>query len=82
MIKARNGTAGHPQAGRDETPPAQSAGEQVEDTVTALAQHAERVLPEIARRLFTLDPACLLAELPNAQLKLCSLPLGGARTMS
>ncbi len=96
--KARDGTAGHPQAGRDETLPGRSTGQQVgvrpegappassrasqtpalqpdqkaEDALSELAQHAERVLPEIARRLFTLDPAHPLADLPNAQLKVCS----------
>ena len=46
------------------------------------ARHAEQTLPEIARRLFTLDPADPLADLPNAQLKVCSLLLNGERTMS
>ena len=52
------------------------------DTVNQRAQYAERLLPEIARRLFTLDPAHPLADLPNAQLKVCSLLMGGPHTMS
>ena len=59
-----------------------AAGHTAADTVSERAQYAERLLPEIARRLFTLDPAHPLADLPNAQLKICSLLLGGPRTMS
>ncbi len=54
----------------------------VAETVSERAEHAEQLLPEIARRLFTLDPSHPLADLPNAQLKVCSLLLGGPRTMS
>ncbi|MBC8143740.1 MAG: MarR family transcriptional regulator [Armatimonadetes bacterium] len=42
----------------------------------------EQMLPEIARRLFTVSPESPLAELPNAQLKVCSSLLNGWRTMS
>ena len=42
----------------------------------------ERLLPEIARRMFTVPPGSPLAELPNAQLKVCSLLLEGRHTMS
>lgn len=42
----------------------------------------ERILPEIARRMFTVPPGSPLAELPNAQLKVCGLLLEGRRTMS
>jgi DNA-binding MarR family transcriptional regulator len=41
----------------------------------------ERILPEIARRMFTLAPNSPLAELPGTQLKVCSLLLDGRRTM-
>lgn len=47
-----------------------------------LAACAEQLLPDIARRLFTLSPEDPLSHLPGAQLKLCSLLLNGARTMS
>lgn len=46
------------------------------------ARRAEQALPEIARRLFTLLPDDALANLPGTQLKVCSLLLGGPRTMS
>jgi DNA-binding MarR family transcriptional regulator len=46
------------------------------------ASALERILPEIARRMFTVPPGSPLAELPNAQLKVCSLLLEGRRTMS
>jgi len=42
----------------------------------------ERMLPEIARRLFTLPPDSPLAELTNTQLKVCTLLLTGQHTMS
>ncbi|MBC7804905.1 MAG: MarR family transcriptional regulator [Akkermansiaceae bacterium] len=42
----------------------------------------ERILPEIARRMFTVPPGSPLAELPSAQLKVCSLLLEGRHTMS
>ncbi|MBC8136369.1 MAG: MarR family transcriptional regulator [Fibrella sp.] len=46
------------------------------------ASALERILPEIARRMFTVPPGSPLAELPNAQLKVCSLLLEGPHTMS
>lgn len=46
------------------------------------ASALERILPEIARRMFTVPPGSPLAELPNAQLKVCSLLLEGRHTMS
>jgi DNA-binding MarR family transcriptional regulator len=58
------------------------SNEAEEDALTLRARRAEQALPEIARRLFTLDPDDALAQLPGAQLKVCSLLLGGARTMS
>lgn len=50
--------------------------------VTERARRAEQALPEIARRLFTFLPEDALANLPSAQLKVCSLLLGGPRTMT
>ena len=47
------------------------------------AEHLERVLPEIALRLFTLDPSHPLADLPQAQMKICVLLFqNGPRTVS
>ena len=40
------------------------------------------MLPEIARRLFTLPPDSPLAELTNTQLKVCAVLLAGQHTMS
>jgi DNA-binding MarR family transcriptional regulator len=54
--------------------------------VAVQAAHIERTLPEIARRLFTPDDEASghspLAELPNAQLKVCYLLADGRRTVS
>lgn len=55
------------------------------DTPASPNVHAvaiESLLPEIARRLFTIEPGSLLAELTNSQLKLVSLLLTGRRTMT
>ena len=55
------------------------------DTTVPPNEHAvaiESLLPEIARRLFTLEPGSPLAELTNPQLKLVSLLLTGRRTMT
>lgn len=46
------------------------------------ASALERILPEIARRMFTVPSGSPLAELPSTQLKVCSLLLEGRRTMS
>ena len=37
------------------------------------AERVEQIIPMIARRLFVIDPAHPLAEMPIAQLRLCSL---------
>lgn len=52
------------------------------DTDTDHAVAIERIMPEIARRLFTVGLGSPLAELPSTQLKVCSLLLEGRRTMS
>jgi Transcriptional regulators len=53
------------------------------DALPYQAAHLERMLPEIALRLFTLDPEHPLADLPQAQMKVCVLLFqNGPRTLS
>lgn len=54
------------------------------DTADLAAQAAqlEQLLPELARRLFTIDPEHPLGELPISQLRVCALLQAGERTMS
>ncbi len=54
-----------------------------DDEIELQAAHLEQLLPSLARRLFTVEPDHPLADLPVAQLRVCSLLLQrGARTMS
>jgi DNA-binding MarR family transcriptional regulator len=43
--------------------------------IAAQAERLETVMPAIAQRLFTVDPSHPLADMPIAQLRLCSLLL-------
>lgn len=52
------------------------------DTVEQQATRMERLLPELARRLFTVDHDSPLSDLPVAQIRLCGLLQTGGRTMS
>ncbi|MBC8101792.1 MAG: MarR family transcriptional regulator [Cytophagales bacterium] len=45
------------------------------DTIAAQAAHLETVMPAIAQRLFTVAPTHPLADMPIAQLRVCSLLL-------
>jgi len=73
---------GHPApaAARD------AGGTGANDFLAAQAAHLERMLPEIARRLFTPGDEASgqspLSDLPNAQLKLCYLLVDGRLTVS
>lgn len=53
-----------------------------ESTVEEQASELERLLPALMRRMFTLDPSHLVAELPVAQLRVCSILQGGPRMFS
>jgi DNA-binding MarR family transcriptional regulator len=48
----------------------------------AQAGKLEQVLPEIARRLFTLAPEHPVSELPIGQVRVCSILLNGPLTLS
>jgi DNA-binding MarR family transcriptional regulator len=53
-----------------------------DDTLCDQAARLEWLLPALLRRLFTLDPAHPVAELPLAQLRVCMILQAGPRTMS
>jgi len=54
-----------------------------DDEIKLQAAQLEQLLPGLARRLFTVEPDHPLADLPIAQLRVCSLLLQhGARPMS
>ena len=54
-----------------------------DDEIELQAAQLEQLLPGLARRLFAVDPDHPLADLPVAQLRVCSLLFQrGARTMS
>jgi len=63
---------------RDPQPPPMGEPE----LIKAQAEQMERILPSILRRLFTLDPDNPVAEMPVAQLRVCTILQHGPRSMS
>ncbi len=53
-----------------------------EDDIVNQAAEMERMWPQIARRFFTLAPDDPAAELPVAQLRVCTILQGGSTSMT
>lgn len=52
------------------------------EDLQAQAEQLETLLPRLMRRLFSLDPDHPVAELPLAQLRVCTILQAGPRTLS
>ncbi|MEP6757226.1 MAG: MarR family transcriptional regulator [Chthonomonadales bacterium] len=50
--------------------------------IEKMAAELECLLPKLMRRLFTLDPNHPVAELPIAQLRVCTILQGGSKSMT
>ncbi len=53
-----------------------------EEILLTQAANLEALLPQLMRRLFTLDPSHAANELPVAQLRVCTILQAGPRTVS
>lgn len=51
-------------------------------TLQEQAEYLEQLLPRLMRRMFTLDPDHPAAEMPVAQLRVCTILQTGPRTLS
>lgn len=54
----------------------------IADEIKTQAAELEELLPQVMRSLFALDPDHPLAEMPLAQIRVCTLLLGGPCTCS
>lgn len=73
------------EVGAEVSPFCEQTCEQMKDEATSLREQAaelEKLLPRLTRRLFSMEKDHAAEELPLAQLRVCSILMGGPRPLS